>query len=406
MYFKLLKCLREYKKYAILTPIFVGIESVLDMFIPFFMAFLIDEGINKGNSQEILRYGAILMVIILFAMLFGILSGKYAAKASAGFAKNLRKDMFYNVQTFSFENIDKFSTASIITRHTTDINNVQHAVQMMIRVAIRSFVTLFTSLILALLINVKVAIIFLVAIPILGGGLLLITHFAHPLFEKTFKIYDRLNNIVEENIRGIRVVKSFVTEDEEIEKFNGISKDIFTNFTKAEKLVALNHPLMQFTMNLIIICLALIGGKLIVVGDLTTGELTSMFSYAMQVLSGLMMLSMVFVMILISRASAERISEILAEKSSLTNNEKAIKVVKDGSIEFDNVDFSYVHDESRTCLSGIDLKIKSGETIGIIGGTGSSKSTLVQLIPRLYDATQGEVKVGGINVKDYDLESL
>ena len=402
----LMKSIREYKTATILTPVLVSLESILDVLIPFLMAFLIDDGINQNNKEKILFYGILLLVCAFLAMLFGILAGKFAARASSGFAKNLRKDMFYNVQNFSFSNIDKFSTASIITRHTTDIMNVQMAFQMIIRIAVRSPIMLIFSLIMAFLINVKVALIFLVAVPILAIGLYFIATKAHPIFERVFKTYDKLNNIVEENIKGIRVVKSYVTEEKEINKFYNVSGEIYKDFTKAEKLVALNHPLMQFTVNMVIILLSLIGGKLIIATELTTGELTSMISYAMQILTSLMMLSMILVMIMISRASCERIVEILKEESTLKNNDKAIKEVKDGSIEFENVDFSYVDDDNRTCLKNINLKIKSGETIGIIGGTGSSKSTLVQLIPRLYDATEGEVKVAGINVKDYDLETL
>ena len=402
----LAKSIREYKKATILTPILVSIESIIDVLIPFIMAFLIDEGINQGNREKIIFYGILLLVCAFLAMLFGILAGRCAAKASTGFAKNLRKDMFYNVQSYSFANIDKFSPASIITRHTTDINNVQMAFQMIIRIAFRSPIMLIFSLIMAFLINVKVALIFLAVVPFLAVGLYFIATKAHPIFERVFKTYDKLNNITQENIKGIRVVKSYVTEEKEINKFFKVSDEIYKDFTKAEKIVALNNPLMQISINTVIVLLSLIGGKMIISNNLTTGELTSMISYAMQILTSLMMLSVILVMIMISRASAERIVEILEEESSLKNNEKQIKEIKDGSIEFINVDFSYVDDDNKTCLKDINLKINSGETIGIIGGTGSSKSTLVQLIPRLYDATKGEVKVAGINVKDYDIESL
>ena len=403
---RLAKCVKEYKLFAILSPILVAIESIIDMFIPLLMANLIDEGISCGNKEKIIFYGVILVFIALLAMFFGIVSGICASKASAGFAKNIRKEMFYNVQNFSFENIDKFSTASIITRHTTDIMNVQMAFQMIIRMAMRSPTMLFCSLLFAALINVKIALLFLCVTPVLGIGLILIATKAHPIFEKTFKIYDKLNRIVEENIRGIRVVKSFVTEDKEIEKFEDVSSDIYKNFSKAEKLVALNSPLMQTCINIVLVLIALIGGKMIMVNELTTGELTSMITYAMQVLTSLMMLSFVFVMVMISRPSAERIVEILNEKPTIVSKENAIKDIKDGSIKFTNVDFSYVNDESKLALKNINIEIKSGETIGIIGGTGSSKSTFVQLIPRLYDATSGTVSVGGIDVKDYDLKSL
>ncbi len=402
----LAKSIREYKKATILTPIFVAVESVLDIFIPFLMAYIIDFGISVGNKKAILEIGALLIILDILAIVFGVLSGKYAARAATGFAKNLRKDMFYNVQSFSFENIDKFSNASIVTRHTTDIMNVQMAFQMIIRVAIRAPLMLIFSLLMSFIINAKLALIFLGVIPFLGGGLLLIAKYAHPLFEKAIKTYDNLNNRVEENVKGIRVVKSFVKEDKEIEKFYGVSEEIFKNFSKAAKIVALNRPLMQISVNTAIVLLSLIGGKLIISENLTTGELSSMISYAMQILISLMMLSMVLVMIMISRASAERITEILQEESTLKNKENPIKEIKDGSISFENVDFSYVGDENKLCLNNINIDIKSGETIGIIGGTGSSKSTFVQLIPRLYDATEGTVKVAGIDVKDYDLETL
>jgi len=403
---RLAKCLREYKKQAILTPICVTIESVLDMFIPFIIAFLIDDGINKGDQVAIIKYGILLLVICLVAMFFGILAGRLAAWASAGFAKNVRKDMFHNVQTFSYSNIDKFSTSSIITRHTTDISFVQMAFQMLIRVGFRSPIVLISSLVLAFSINKQLSLIFLAVIPVLAIGFVLIAKNAHPIFERTFKTYDKLNNQVEENVRGIRVVKSFVTEDKEVEKFTNISEEIYKNFSKAEKIVALNSPLMQISVNVVLIAIALLGGKLIVYGSLTTGELTSMITYAMQILISLNMLSMIFVMVMISRASAERIVEILDEKTTLSNNEIAKKEIKDGSIEFENVNFSYVNDMNKLCLVDANIKIESGETVGIIGGTGSSKSTFVQLIPRLYDTTSGTVKVGGEDVRNYDLEFL
>ena len=403
---RLSKCLREYKKYTIATPILVIIESILGMYIPYLMATMIDDGIIVGDKNKIIFYGILLTVIALIAMVFGILSGIFASKAGAGFAKNLRKDMFYNVQDFSFENIDKFSSASIITRHTTDIMNVQMAFQMLIRIALRAPTTLICSLGFAILINAKLALLFLVVIPVLGLGLIFIATKAHPIFEKTFKIYDTLNRIVEENIRGIRVVKSFVTEEKEIKKFNEVSDDIYKNFSKAEKIVALNSPLMQICINTVLILIAFIGGKMIVVHDLTTGELTSMLSYAMQVMTSLMMLSFVFVMVMISRPSAKRIYEILEEKPTITSKENAITEIKNGSIKFENVNFSYVNDMNKLCLKDINIDIKSGETVGILGSTGSSKSTFVQLIPRLYDATSGCVKVGDIDVKDYDLKAL
>ncbi len=402
----LAKSIRDNKKAAILTPLLVSVESILDVLIPFLMSILIDDGINKNDVGVIYKTGAVLILCAIASLVFGVLAGRTAAKASNGFARNLRKDMFYNVQKFSFSNIDKFSTASIITRHTTDVMNVQMAFQMITRIAVRAPLLLVFSLIMAFAINAKLALIFLVAIPILGIGLYFIATKAHPIFEKVFKTYDKLNAVVEENVKGIRVVKSYVTEEKEINKFQNISNDIYKDFSKAEKIVALNNPLMQFSINLVIILLSWFGGKAIIGLSLTTGELTSLISYAMQILTSLMMLSMVLVMIMISRASAERIVEILNEDSDLKNKENPIEEVPNGSIQFENVSFSYVNDENKLCLKNINLDIKSGETVGIIGGTGSSKSTLVQLIPRLYDVTTGSLKVGGINVKDYDLKAL
>ena len=403
---KLLKPLKEYKKDAILAPIFVALETIMEVLIPFLMAYLIDNGIDKGNMSEIYRIGAYLAIASVASLVFGIISGRIASKASAGFGKNLRKSIYYNVQDFSFSNIDKFSTASIVTRHTTDVMNVQMAFQMIIRTAIKSPLLLIFSLIMSFSVSAKISLIFLVMTPFLAVGLYIIATKAHPLFEKTFKIYDDLNERVEENVRGIRVVKSYVTEDKEIKKFNETSNRIFVNFSKAEKLVALNSPLMQFTVDVVIVLISLIGGQLIINTSLTTGELTSMISYAMQMLMSLMMLSMVLVMIMISRASAERIVEILDEESDLKDKENPIYEVKNGDISFENVSFSYVNDKNRLCLKDVNLNIKTGETIGIIGGTGSAKTTLVQLIPRLYDVTEGCVKVGGIDVRDYDIKAL
>ncbi len=402
----LAKQIKEYKKDAIMSPVFVALESIMEVIIPFLMAYLIDDGMDKGDINAIYRIGILLIICAIASLIFGILSGRFSARASAGFAKNLRKSMYYNVQDFSFSNIDKFSPASIITRHTTDITNVQMAFQMIIRIAVKSPLLLIFSLIMAFTINVKLSLIFLVMVPFLGIGLYLIATKAHPIFEKTFKTYDKLNNAVEENVRGIRVVKSYVTEDKEINKFNNISQEIYDGFLKAEGIVMLNSPLMQFTVDVVIILISWFGGKFIISNELTTGELTSLISYAMQMLMSLMMLSMVLVMIMISRASAERIVEILEEKSNLTNKENPIHEVKNGEISFENVSFSYVNDINKTCLKDINVYIESGETVGIIGGTGSSKTTFVQLIPRLFDVTKGAVKVGGVDVRDYDLNSL
>ena len=403
---KLIQCVGEFKKDAIKTPIYVAFECVFDVIIPFLMAFLIDEGINKGNSEVIIKIGISLIICSILAMFCGVMSGRHAARASSGFARNLRQKMYYNVQNYSFSNIDKFSASSIVTRHTTDVNNVQMAFQMSTRIAIRAPLMLTFSLIMAFIVNSKLALIFLSAIPFLGVGLCLIATKAHPIFERAIKTYDNLNNVVQENVRGIRVVKSYVTEEKEIDKFNVISKDIYDQFSKASKLVSLNNPLMQFTISAIIVLISWFGGKEIILGELTTGEFTSLISYAMQILISLMILSMILVMMMISRASAERIVEILDEQSDLANKEYAIKEVKDGSIEFDKVNFSYVKDVNKLCLKNVNIKIKSGETIGIVGGTGSSKTTLVQLIPRLYDVTTGRLKVGGIDVRNYDIQTL
>lgn len=403
---KLMVFIGEYKKETILTPVFVSLECAFDILIPFLMSFLIDKGIMEGNIKNIIIIGIVLIICAFLSMYTGIKSGRYAARATSGFARNLRRKIYYSVQNFSFSNIDKFSAASIVTRHTTDINNVQMAFQMIIRIAIRAPLLLIFSLIMALIINVKLGTIFLIAVPILALGLYLIARNAHPIFEKAIKMYDNLNIAVEENIRGMRDVKSYVTEEKEIKKFKDTSKKIYKTFLKAETIVALNNPLMQFTVSTIIVLIAWFGGREIIAHNLTTGEFTSIISYAMQILISLMILSMVLVMIMLSRASAERIVEILDEESDLKNKENPIKEVKDGSIVFDNVSFSYVKDENKLCLIDANLEIKSGETVGIIGGTGSSKTTLVQLIPRLYDVTKGSVKVGGIDVRDYDLEVL
>ncbi len=402
----LAKSIREYKKTTILTPIFVALEVIMEILIPFIMAKLVDYGIYGNNMPLVYKLGLLLIGLAGLSLAFGVIAGKLAAKASTGFAKNLRHDMYYKVQEYSFENIDKFSTSSIITRMTTDVTYVQQAYQMLTRITFRAPLTLIFSLIMSFAINSKLSLIFLALVPVLGIGLYLIATNAFPIFEKVFKIYDKLNNVVQENVRGIRVVKSYVLEEEEKEKFGKVSKDIYDNFWHAEKIIAYNSPLMQIVMYTGLLLISWFGAKLIVGSSLTTGELMSLITYAMQVLSSLMMISVVFVMLTISAASAERITEILQEKPALSNKENPIYNVKDGSITFENVNFSYVGDKNKICLKDINLNIKSGETIGIIGGTGSSKTTLIQLIPRLYDATTGTVKVGGIDVKDYDIETL
>lgn len=403
---RLMKSIREYKKDSILAPIFVTMEVVMEVIIPFLMAELIDKGIDQGNMNFIVKMGIVLAISCVISLIFGALSGKYAASASAGFAKNLRKDMYYNVQEFSFSNIDKFSTSSIVTRLTTDVTNLQNAYQMIVRIAVRCPLMLVFSLIMAFGVNHKLSLIFLGAIPVLGIGLFAIMSNAHPIFERVFKIYDKLNNVVQENLKGIRVVKSFVREDYEEKKFKNVSKDIYSDFVKAEKLLAFNAPLMQFAAYSCMLLISWFGARFIVSSTMTTGELTSLISYTMQILMSLMMLSMVFVMITMARASAERITEILEEKSDLANPENPVYEIKNGDISFKNVGFSYTNDKNKLCLKNINIDIKAGETVGIIGGTGSSKSSLVQLIPRLYDTTEGEVLVGDRNVKEYDIESL
>lgn len=409
---KLLRSVREYKKHSILAPVFVIFEVIMEVVIPLLMANLIDFGIDDGNLEYIVKMGVVLVVFALISLIFGILSGRSAAIASAGFAKNLRKDMYYKVQNFSFSNIDKFSTASIVTRLTTDVTNVQNAYMMIIRVAVRAPIMLICALVLAFNVNASMALIFLCIVPILAVGLFFIMSKAHPIFERVFKTYDKLNNVVQENLYGIRVVKSFVREDHENEKFGKISKSIFKDFSKAERLLAWNMPLMQFCVYTCMLLISWFGARLIVLSGndpsvgMTTGQLMSLITYAMQILMSLMMLSMIFVMIIISRASMERIAEILDEESDITNGENPVKEVKDGSIIFDNVSFAYKKDADEMCLSDISVSIKSGETVGIIGGTGSGKTSLVNLIPRLYDVTKGKLTVGGLDVKDYDIEAL
>lgn len=405
----LLKSIREYKKDTILTPIFVTLEVILEVIIPLIMASLIDDGVYGGEMNAVYKIGLELIICAMLSLLFGALSGKYAARASSGFAKNLRKDLYFKVQDYSFSNIDKFSTSSLVTRLTTDVSNVQNAFQMVIRIAVRTPLMIIVSLIFAISISLKLSLIFLILIPILGIGLYLITTKVHPIMKKVFRTYDDLNNIVEENVSGIRVVKSFVIEEKEKKKFGKVSNIIYQNFSKGEKILALNNPLMQFSIYICILAISWLGAKIIVntgMVELTTGELMTMFTYTTQILSSLMMLSMVLVMITISKSSAERIVEVLDEVPDIQNSKNPIKQVKESSIEFKNVSFSYVKDKNKECLKNINLKIDSGETIGIIGGTGSGKSSLVNLIPRLYDVTEGELFIGGQNVKKYDIETL
>ncbi len=407
---QLSKCIREYKKASLLTPFFVSLEVVMEVVIPYYMGKLLDNGINAGDMNYIIKIGSMLAVFCVMSMIFGVLAGKYAAYASVGFAKNLRHDMFHNVQSFSFSNIDSFSVSGLVTRVTTDVTNLQNAYQMIIRIAVRAPLMLIFSLAMTVKVNARLSMIFLAVVPLLGLGLGLIVKNAHPIFTRVFKIYDKLNRVVSENLSGIRVVKSFVREDKEKEKFNSVSDMIYALFVKAEKLLALNGPLMQLSAYTVMILISWFGAKMIVgangAASMTTGDLVTLLTYSMQILMTLMMLSMIFVMLTMSKASAERICEVLSRTSDLTNGEAPVTEVKDGSVEFDGVSFSYAKDENKLCLKDVNLTIHSGETIGIIGSTGSSKSTFVQLIPRLYDVTKGSVRVGGVDVRDYDLDTL
>ena len=413
MIIKLLKVVREYKKETLLTPFFVMLEVVMEVCIPLVMGMLIDYGFPEGqnivNVNAIYKYGGILIACAILALIFGILSGKFAAKAGAGFGKNLRHDLYYKVQEFSFKNVDKFSSASLVTRLTTDVTNVQQIFQAVIRVAIRTPLMFIFSFVMGFRISSRLSIIFLVLIPVIAIALYFLMNKIHPIMTSVFNRYDDLNNVVEENVRGIRVVKSFANEEYEKKKFETVSNDIYEKFSKAERYMALNMPVMQIGIYSCILLVSWFGAKVIVSSgatELTTGGLQSLITYGIQLLSSLMMLSFMFVMAVVSKTSVERVIEVLDEEPDLKNPKKPIFKVKDGSVEFKNVGFSYVNDENKECLKNINLRIKSGETIGIIGGTGTGKSSLVNLIPRLYDATSGEVKVGGVNVKDYDIETL
>ena len=409
---KLARYIKGYKKDSILTPIFVMLEVIMEVLIPFLMADLIDKGIDGGNIPLIIKLGVALLIGAFISLFFGALAGKTAATASAGFAKNLRKGMFYNIQDFSFSNVDKFSNSSLITRLTTDVTNVQMSYQMIIRNAARSPLMLIFALTAAFGISSKLSLIFLTMIPVLGIGLYLIIKNAFPIFERVFKSYDNLNRIVQENLSGIRVVKSFIREEHEIDKFSKTSEEISKDFIKAEKLLAFNMPLMQFSVYSCMLLLSWFGARAVVASGnnpalgLSTGQLMSLITYTMQILMSLMMLSMVLVMITISKASARRIVEVLDEQTDIKNPSSPVYEVENGDIEFENVNFKYSDSADKLCLESINIKIKSGETIGIIGGTGSSKTTLVQLIPRLYDVSSGAVKVSGIDVRNYDIESL
>jgi ATP-binding cassette subfamily B protein len=409
---RLARSIRQYKKDSILTPVFVMLEVVIEVIIPFLMANLIDLGIDTGDMPYILKTGITLLILAFLALYFGTMAGKYAASASAGFARNLRHDMYYNVQNFSFSNIDKFSTASIVTRLTTDVTNLQMAYQMIIRLAVRSPFMILFSLVAAFRISAGLSLIFLAVIPVLGIGLWLIIKNAYPIFERVLRSYDRLNNIVAENLSGIRVVKSFNREEYEIKKFNDTSDQIYRDFSRAEKLMSYNMPLMQFCVYACMLLISWFGARMIVLSGgnpdtgLSTGQLMTLITYVTQILISLMQISVVLVMITISRVSAERIVELLEEKSDIQNRENPVMAVKNGEVRFEGVNFSYTKNAEKMCLHNINLAIKSGETVGILGVTGSSKTSLVQIIPRLYDVVSGRVMVGGVDVRDYDLEML
>ena len=408
MFKKLSKYVKEYKKAALLTPFFVVLEVVMEVIIPLLMAKIIDVGIQNGDVKYILEIGGLLIVSAILSLTFGMLSGRFAAKASSGYAKNLRKEMFHKIQDYSFENIDKFSTSSLVTRMTTDVTNVQMAFQMIIRILVRGPIMMIFALLMVMSISAKLSLVFFVAIPLLGFVLFYIAKKAHPNFERVFKKYDKLNRVVQENVGAIRVVKAYVREEHEEDKFKEVNGEVYSYFKKAEKIIAFNGPAMQITIYTCILLISWIGSQLIVGGEMGTGQLSSIITYAWQILTSLMMLSFVFVMIIMAQSSAERILEVIEEEPTLKNKENPIKEVKDGSIKFENVSFRYgdEQDEEKFALENINLDIKQGETIGIIGGTGSSKSTLVQLIPRLYDVTKGSIKVGGVDVRDYDIETL
>lgn len=403
------KSIREYKRDSILTPILVAFEALVECIIPLMVANLVNKMQNGCDLSVILKYGVILIIMACFSLLFGALAGITAANASAGFGKNLRKDLFMAVQNFSFENIDRFSASSLVTRMTTDVTNVQMAYMMIIRTVVRAPLMLIFSLVMGFIMGGRLAFIFLFTIPVLGIGLGLVIKKTMPLFRKVFKKYDNLNNSVQENINGIRVVKSFVREDFEMKKFNEAAEDVCADFTKAEKILALNNPMMQFCLYVVMIFVLTFGSYLVVNfggAIIQVGQLSSLLTYSFQILMSLMMLSMIFVMVTISIESCERIVAVLEEKRTISNPENPIYEVNDGSIDFNNVSFKYSKRADRYALENINLHIKSGQTIGILGGTGSSKTSLVNLISRLYDVTEGEVKVGGVNVKDYDLVTL
>ena len=403
---RILQEVKEYRKASFLAPIFMVGEVVLEISLPFLMSFIIDKGVSQGDMTEVTKYGVIMIVAAFGSLFCGAMSGKYAAYASAGFAKNLRRAMFYNIQDFSFHNIDKFSTAGLVTRLMTDVTNIQNAYQMVLRMCVRAPLTLVCAMAMTFVINAELSMVFLYAIAFLGIVLIFIMKFAHPIFLQVFNRYDDLNASVQENITNMRVVKAYVKEDYEISKFNKASYNIYRMFKKAENILIFNSPAMQLSMYACILAISWLGARMIVGGSMTTGELMSMMTYTTNILMSLMMLSMIFVMLSMSFASVQRIDEVLDEKSDIVSPEKAVTELKDGSIDFHHVSFAYSADQEADSLEDIDLHIRSGETIGILGGTGSGKSSLVQLVPRLYDVTKGSLYVGGVDVKEYDLDVL
>ncbi|MBR4972303.1 MAG: ABC transporter ATP-binding protein [Oscillospiraceae bacterium] len=403
---RLARSIREYKWASIGSPLCMIGEVTMEIFIPLVLAELLRQGIEPGYMPAVWKYGGLLALCALCSLIFGVASAFFAAYASTGFARNLRHDMFAKIQTYDFSNIDKFSTSSIITRVTSDVAMLQMTFQMCIRMIFRTPVMVVMALIMAFRISPKLSIIYCIVLPILAMGLMMLIKLVHPIFTRVFKTYDKLNNVVQENVRGIRVVKSFVREDREVEKFNETSDTIYKDFLKAERIMAFNNPLMQFAIYTCIIVISFLGAKAVVGGQLDTAALTTMFTYTSQILMGLMMMSMVFVMFTMSRAPMQRAYEVLTEEADLHNPENPVLEVKDGSVDFENVSFRYSKTADRNALDSINLHIDPGMTVGILGGTGSSKSTLVQLIPRLYDVTEGSLKVGGVDVRDYDIHAL
>ena len=408
----LARCIREYKWPTILAPVCMIGEVYMETKIPLVLAKVVDEGVSVGDMGAVVSNGGLLVLYALISLIFGIASAVLASYAATGFARNLRHDMYYKVQDFDFANIDKFSTASIVTRLTSDVANIQMTFQMMIRMAIRCPMMLILATTNAFSVSPRLCVIYCVVLPLMGLGLFILIRIVFPIFDRVFKTYDKLNNVVQENVHGIRVVKSFVRESRETDKFTSVSESIYKDFCKAEQTLAFNNPLMQFSVYTCILVISYVGAAMVVASGnnaamgLTTGQLTSMFTFTIQILSSLMMLSMVFVMVTMSRAPMRRTTEILVEKPELKNHENPVETVKDGSVDFENVSFRYSKTADRAALENINLHIASGMTVGILGGTGSSKSTLVQLIPRLYDVTEGSIRVGGVDVRDYDVKQL